>query len=216
MILSILLPLRHSNAHILMTWVAWKSRTHLSGYLFNRLPLFTIYLSLWHPQRKGSDHISAGLTYLWESAWGQNSEAESRKVDRDGTLPDVCTPQTCMVLNVPENILKQIPHLDRPNTPRICHGLGILRSSLHEVVDRVNLSKGVQQANTRVPHLYLVYLLYVNLLKFFYLFKKVSNLPGRDCSMWTAAVAGAHQRWRWLLRLQTKYPVFYLLVLQVL
>ncbi len=46
---------------------------------------------------------------LWNSAWGQNPETtfEIRTVDRDGTLPDVHTPRTCMVLNVPRNILKK-------------------------------------------------------------------------------------------------------------
>jgi len=57
----------------------------------------------------GSDDVSAGLTSLWNSAWGQNPDVlfETRSVDRDGTLPDVHTPRTCMVLNVPRNILKK-------------------------------------------------------------------------------------------------------------
>jgi len=32
---------------------------------------------------------------------------ETRSVDRDGTLPDVRTPRTCIMLNVPGNILKK-------------------------------------------------------------------------------------------------------------
>ena len=77
------------------------------GYLF--LPALVLNLPL--PLLKDSDNISEGLTYLWKSAWGKNSEAtlfETRQVDRDGTLPGVCTPKTCTVLNVPGTILKPI------------------------------------------------------------------------------------------------------------
>jgi len=75
------------------------------GYLF--LPALVLNLPL--PLLKDSDNISEGLTYLWKSAWGKNSEAtlfETRQVDRDGTLPGVRTPKTCTEFNVPGNILK--------------------------------------------------------------------------------------------------------------
>jgi len=75
------------------------------GYLF--LPAVILNLPL--PLLKDSDNISEGLTYLWKSAWGKNSEAtlfETRQVDRDGTLPGVRTPKTCTEFNVPGNILK--------------------------------------------------------------------------------------------------------------
>jgi len=74
-------------------------------YLF--LPALVLNLPL--PLLKDSDNISEGLTYLWKSAWGKNSDAtlfETRQVDRDGTLPGVRTPKTCTELNVPGNILK--------------------------------------------------------------------------------------------------------------
>jgi hypothetical protein len=58
---------------------------------------------------KGSDRIASGLTTLWNNAWGKKSESlfEIREVVRDGTLSDVLTPRTCMVLNVPGSILQQ-------------------------------------------------------------------------------------------------------------
>ena len=77
------------------------------GYLF--LPAVILNLPL--PLLKDSDNISEGLTYLWKSAWVKNSEEtlfETRLVDRDGTLPGVCTPKTCTVLNVPGTILQPI------------------------------------------------------------------------------------------------------------
>ena len=54
--------------------------------------------------------MASGLTTLWKNAWGQKSEStlfEIREVVRDGTLSDVFTPRTCMVLNVPRSILQQ-------------------------------------------------------------------------------------------------------------
>jgi len=59
---------------------------------------------------KGSDRVASGLTTLWNNAWGKKSEStlfEIREVVRDGTLSDVLTPRTCMVLNVPGSILQQ-------------------------------------------------------------------------------------------------------------
>lgn len=52
----------------------------------------------------------ASLQSLWDCAWGKpDSEAklfETRKVTRDGTLPEVVTPKEYRVLTIPKSLLK--------------------------------------------------------------------------------------------------------------
>ncbi|KIM46478.1 hypothetical protein M413DRAFT_8313 [Hebeloma cylindrosporum] len=57
----------------------------------------------------GLDSVLEGLNLLWQDAWGKGSATnlfQIHKIDRDGTLPHIDTPETCTVLNLPPMLLR--------------------------------------------------------------------------------------------------------------